>query len=114
MINNPALPFASNPGSGQGFFSSLIPALLAALLVIGGVVFIFMLLWGGLEWMTAGGDKGKIESARQRVSNAIIGVVILFSFFAILNVIECFFGIGLRGITIAAFNIQFNGAPLCQ
>ena len=63
MINNPALPYSSDPGSGIGFFGMLIPALIAALLVIGAVVFLFMLLIGGVEWITAGGDKGKIENA---------------------------------------------------
>lgn len=113
-VNNPALGPSYAGLTGVAFFGRLIPALIAALLVIGAVVFIFMLLMGGIGWITAGGDKSKIEEARERLTNAMVGILVLFSFFAILNIVECFFGIGLRQITVAAFNITFAGTPLCQ
>jgi hypothetical protein len=113
-INNPALGPSYAGLNGIAFFGKLFPTAIAALLVIGTVVFVFMLLTGGISYITAGGDKGKVEEARQRLTNALIGLLILFSFFAILNIVECFFGIGLRQITIAAFNITFAGTPVCQ
>lgn len=114
MINNPALGPSYSGMSGVDFFGRLIPTAIALLLVVGAVVFLFQLLTGGIGLITAGGDKGKVEGARQRITNALIGLMILFSFFAILNIVECFFGIGLRQITIAAFNITFAGTPVCQ
>ncbi len=112
VINNPAL---GNLGTlnGAQFFDRLFPALVSLGLTIGGIVFLFMLIWGGVEWITSGGDKVRNEAARQRVTNALTGIVILFSVFAILNLVECFFGIGLRQIIIGIFQIGFGSAPIC-
>ena len=111
-ITNPAIPGAT-AGSGVTFLGNLIPALLSALLVIGVVVFLFFLLLGAIQWITAGGDKGKLEGAKTHLTNAIIGVFILLSFFAIVSLVECFFGIGLRSINIGPFNINFASVPYC-
>lgn len=63
------------------------------LISIGGLVVIVMFLWGALEWITAGGDSGKIEKARNKITQAIIGLVILVSSFVILGFIsQVFFG----------------------
>ena len=112
-ITNPAIPGAT-AGTGTAFLGRLVPALLSALLVIGVVVFLFFLLMGAIQWITAGGDKGKLEGAKTHLTNAIIGVVILLSFFAVLSLVECFFGIGLRGINIGPFTVNFSGAPVCK
>ena len=112
-FNNPALGTLSG-WSGTQFFSSLVPALLSMFLVVGVVIFLFNLILGGIEWTSAGGDKGKLESAKQKLSNAIIGITILLSFFAILSLVECFFGIGLRNINIGLFQINFSGVPFCK
>lgn len=111
-INNPAIGNLGNQPATQ-FFSNLISSLISFGLVIGTLVFMFMLLWGGIQWITSGGDKTNYEAARQKITNALIGLLVLFSFFAILNLVECFFGIGLRRITIGPFNIGFSSAPFC-
>ena len=114
MLTNPALgPNLSNMDP-QTFFGNLIPAILSLLFVIGIVAFVFYLIMGGIQWITAGGDKGKLEVAKQHLTQAMIGITILLSFFAILNLTECFFGIGLRAVTIGAFNISLTGSMTCQ
>lgn len=60
---------------------------------IGGLAVIIMFLWGALEWITAGGDSSKIEKARNRIMQAIIGLIILVSSFVILGFVsQIFFG----------------------
>lgn len=77
--------------------SRLINALLRFTLgVVGLLVFIY-LIWGGVEWLTAGGDKSKTESARQKITNAIIGLAIVAAAFAIGTVLSNFFGIRVGG-----------------
>ena len=112
-INNPALgPLGGLNGSQ--FFSRLLPALISIGFVGGVIVFTFMIIVGGIEWISSGGDKVSYENARKRITNALIGITILFGFFAILSLVECFFGIGLRRFTIGPFNIRFIGAPFCS
>ncbi len=60
--------------------------------IVGLLVFVY-LIWGGIEWITAGGDKSKTESARQKLTNAIIGLAIVAAAFAISQVLGTFFGI---------------------
>jgi len=115
MITNPALggsAFAS--GNGVDYLAKLFPAIIELLFVVGFLAFVFSFLTGGIKWITAGGDKGKLEEAKQTLSNALIGIFLLFMFFAILSFVECFFGIGLRTIRVAEFSIGFDSIPVCN
>lgn len=113
MINNPALGSFGNQ-TGEQFLSKLMPALVELIFVVGFLAFVFTFLLGGIKYITAGGDKGKLQEAQQTLSNALIGLLILFLFFAILSFIECFFGIGLRTIKIAQYSIGFDSIPVCK
>lgn len=48
-----------------------------------GVVALALLIYGGFVWMTATGDPNKVDKAKKIIQNAIIGLVIIFSAFAI-------------------------------
>ncbi|MCC6563687.1 Ig-like domain-containing protein [Candidatus Uhrbacteria bacterium] len=52
-----------------------------------GTVLLVIMLYSGYEWMTSGGDPGKVDSAKTRIRNAVIGLVIIMSSFAIVNFI---------------------------
>lgn len=77
--------------------STLVSAAIGIILVVAGVVFFFMLVIGGIRWITSGGDKGQTESARSQITAALIGLVIVFSAWAILTLIRAFFGVDLLG-----------------
>jgi hypothetical protein len=113
MITNPALGTFGAQG-GVNFLSNLLPAVLGAILVIGVLVFLFTFLTGAIQYISSGGDKGGAEAAKQKLTNSIIGVTILLGFFAILSVVECFFGIGLRQISIGPFNVSLTGSIVCS
>lgn len=105
-ITNPLLPPALQSGLGIDYFQKLIPALISLIFVIGTLIFFFMLLIGGVQWITSGGDKAGVESARGRITSALIGLVILFSTFAIAKLIETFFGISILTLDIDVLRIQ--------
>ena len=48
-----------------------------------GVVFLVLLIYAGAIWMTAGGDGKKVEKARAILINAVVGLVITMSAYAI-------------------------------
>ena len=107
MITNPALPGIAGPNlSGEGYFSKLLPAAVTFSLIAGSVIFLFMLIWGAIEWISSGGDKQHLESARGRITNALVGIVILFATFAIVSVLETFFGIKILTLDITPLIIQ--------
>jgi len=44
-----------------------------------GVLFLFIVVYSGLGWMTAGGNEEKVTKARQRMTRAAIGLIITIS-----------------------------------
>jgi len=55
------------------------------------------LLQGGLEWISSSGDKSKLENAQHRITNAIIGLAITFSVWAVYIIILQFLGLSTGG-----------------
>jgi hypothetical protein len=50
-----------------------------------GIILLVYILYAGFLWMTAGGDKDKVETSKTMIKNAIIGLVIVIAAFAISN-----------------------------
>ncbi|MCK4539811.1 hypothetical protein KAU09_01510 [Candidatus Parcubacteria bacterium] len=48
-----------------------------------GVVFLILMLYGGYIWMTASGDEARVTKAKNLITAAIIGVIIVVSAYAI-------------------------------
>ena len=53
------------------------------------------LVYGGIMWIIGGGDKAKLEAARDRITNAIIGLGITATAWAVFLLIDNFLGIGI-------------------
>jgi len=104
-ITNPILGDLGNK-TGVDFFKNLIPGLIVLAFAVGVIIFFFMLILGAIQWISSGGDKQALEGARGRVTNAIIGLVILFSLFAVLNLIQTFFGISIMTLDIGPLVTQ--------
>ncbi len=83
------------PPAGKGFFAdgpSLISRLLSIVMVIGVILVFAYLVLGGIEYITSGGEKGKTEAARNKITSAVIGLIILASSYAILTIVLKFLG----------------------
>lgn len=65
---------------------TLLNAILSFVMLLGSLLVFTQLILAGLYWITSGGDKGKVDAARQRLMAAIIGLIILASSFAILTI----------------------------
>lgn len=84
----------------QGRFESLgqiVSTLLPAILILGGMVALLFLIWGGFRYMTAQGDPKAISAARGTIVSAIIGLVLLASVLVILAIIEDVLKINILG-----------------
>lgn len=112
QTSNPALGGIASQ-SGVDFFADLLPSLVTLTFVAGAVIFFFMLLFGGIRWVSSGGDKNAIESARGIITNGIIGIFILFSSFAIINLVGCFFKTNFLQFSIGTYSVGFANNPVC-
>lgn len=73
-----------------------------AALTFSGIVAIFLVIFSGIKFITSRGDAKQIEGARNTLTFAIIGfLLILFSFF-IVNIIS--YVTGARCITVFGFD----------
>lgn len=69
------------------------------------LIFFFILIMGGLKWVMSEGDQKAVESARNQITNALVGLAIVFAAFAIMKLIGVVFGIDIIGnLTIPSFN----------
>lgn len=80
----------------------IISALIRLTVVIAAVVFFFILVIGGIKWIASGGDKAQTESARNQITAALVGLVIVFAAWAIVALINTFFHIDIFSLAIPA------------
>lgn len=94
-ITNPAISptLGSNPDEANAgtTFARYFIIIWQGLIVIGTLAMLFNLVNGALEWITAGGEQAKVQHARQKMTNAIVGLVILVGSFAIVIYIGVIF-----------------------
>lgn len=76
-----------------------------AAISLGGVITLLYFIWGAIDWITAGGDSGKLKSARDKMIHAFIGMFILAFSFIIVAVID---GIAF-GDAFSILDLRFGG-----
>ncbi len=82
-------------------FNNLVTIAISFAIIVAALAFFFMLIIGGIKWITSGGDKGKVESARSQITAALIGLVVVFAAWAILSIVENFFHVNLRSFNLS-------------
>jgi hypothetical protein len=75
--------------------SQFLATVLNILLGIAGVASFVILLWGGLQWILAGGDKEGTEKARKKITAALIGLAIVFSAYVLIYIVRALFNVNL-------------------
>lgn len=106
QITNKALNESLQSQTGGTFLGNLLSTLVTLLIIIGVVSFVFMLLLGGIQWITSSGDKAGVEAAKGRVSHALIGLVVLFCVFAVIQVVQSVFGINILSVDLDPLGVQ--------
>ena len=71
---------------------------------LAALVLIVMLLIGAYEYITAGGDKEALQKSVKRITQALIGILILFSIYLIVGIIGTLFGINVLQLNIPLIN----------
>lgn len=99
-IKPPVSLIPPDPGRAGEYLGIFISNLIAMLLILASIWALFQLLQGGLEWIGSGGDKTGLDNARNRITNAIIGLIITFLAWAVYLLLMQFLGIstGVGGI----------------
>lgn len=78
----------------------LISALVGTILIIAALLAFIYLILGGIKWITSGGDKAGMEEARNKITHAIVGLIIVGAAWAIMTLVQNFLGVQIIGGTI--------------
>jgi hypothetical protein len=106
QIVNPALPstLGNNPGKAGNTIGMLIGNIVGGIVIIAFLMTFMYLLMGGISWISSGGDKAQLESSRNKITHAIIGLVIVAAAWAIMNIVGPFLGINFPNLPIPTIN----------
>ena len=66
---------------------AIVSALLTYIFPLAGILLLLYLIYGGFQFMTSGGDPGKAEVAKRIITYAIIGFVVVFLAFWIVQIV---------------------------
>ncbi len=81
----------------QGYahnLTTLLTGVLSLLIAVVSLLVFVYLIWGGIEWITSGGDKAKTDQARSKIISALVGVIIIAASYAVLQIMLRFLGFG--------------------
>jgi len=96
-VINPAIGASPEGGSALAITMA---NLFRVSLIVGGLSLLLYLAWGGLNWITSGGDPEKVSSAKDKITQAIAGMAILVATIAITLLLSTLFGFDLLNPTI--------------
>jgi len=90
-------------GNTAGFspsqqFTNIISNIVGVLTVTAGIWFVFQMIIGAINWVSAGSDKQSLDNARKRLTNAIIGLTIVISAYTLIGIIGLFLGFDILGL----------------
>ena len=75
----------------------LISAGIGTAFLISFLLVFVMLVMGGVQWITSGVDKENTQKAKDRLTSALVGLAIIGGAWALMKLIEFFFGISILG-----------------
>lgn len=76
----------------EGLFANLVSALLG----FAAIGFFVMLLVGGFKYLTSGGNPQAVESAKNTLTFAFLGIVLMASSYLALRLLGTFTGVNLN------------------
>lgn len=94
----PSDTYGSNSNTNPGVLSDLetfISTMIGVITVLGSIFFIVNFLLAALSWISAGGDSGKISSARDKMVQSAIGLIVVVGGYAIVGLIGTIVGLDI-------------------
>jgi len=85
----------TNADSALTDMERLISLGIGTLTTLAGIFFIVVFLDGCINWVTSAGDKGKLESARGKMLNGVLGLVLIIMAFGIIGLVGGILGINI-------------------
>lgn len=76
-----------NSNSATPKLATIIGQVINIALGVFTMIFFILIVYGGIVWLTAGGDKAKADKAQTILTNAVLGVIIIIIAYLLTNFI---------------------------
>ena len=86
-------PFGEAPGDGLTGITKIVSSVIGFMTIAAGIWFLFQFIVGGFKWISAGGDKAKLEAARDKLTNSLIGIIVVVAGWSVLALVGTFLGV---------------------
>jgi uncharacterized membrane protein YidH (DUF202 family) len=78
------------PGANDTDPRNMAISIVTYLMTFLGIIAVIVILYGGFQWLTAGGNEDKVGSAKKTIIAGIIGLVIIIAAYAIVQIVVGF------------------------
>ena len=65
-------------------------AIVQYLMTFLAIIAVIIILWGGFQWLTAGGNEDRVGSAKKTIIAGVIGLIIIIAAYAIVTLVVGF------------------------
>ncbi|MBU1117476.1 pilin [Patescibacteria group bacterium] len=97
LVNNPEI----QAGDPTTYTNNVMQAVISIFFIVGLVYFIWHFLMAGYHLISTEGDPKKLETAKNQITYALLGLIVIFSVFALLKFVGTILGIdGLESLQI--------------
>lgn len=81
--NQPLTKITQKAGITENNLGNIVGTVISVILSLVGVIFLILMVYAGIIWMTARGDDSKTENAKKTITASLIGLFIVVSAYAI-------------------------------
>jgi hypothetical protein len=92
----PSTAYSEGSAEGDTALTNLeffISNLIGFLTALGSIFFVIYFVLGAFQWITSGGDKGKLESARNRMMYGVLGMILIIASYSLLGLLSGLIGV---------------------
>lgn len=76
-------------------FTDTINKVIGVLTVSAGLWFLIQMFTGAIQWLSSAGEKQALENAKKKISNAILGLVVVVMAYTIIGIVGAFMGLDI-------------------
>lgn len=107
QITNPVLPQTLGGGDkphtideGTVVVGKLVSNVMGLVFIFAFLLAFLYLLTGSIQWITSGGDKATLETARNKIIHALMGLIITGAAWAALKLAGAFLGLDILALPL--------------
>lgn len=97
-IGEAVVTAGGNAQSVAAAFVALLSNVVGFMTLLGGIFFLIMFLQAGFNWLMAGGDSGKVDKAKARMTNSAIGLLIMIITVGIVGIVGGVLGLDILNV----------------